>query len=189
MASIGDPVRGGRISRVSPGGVVTTVVRALPSSQTSPALGSLVSGVSSVAFIGHQLYALLSGAGCAHGVPDVPNGIIKVGHHGTWKLIANLSAFQAAHPVAHPDPGDFDPDGTWYSMISIGRARASQLALQAARPRAVLQPGPCLRFYQPSSLSRLSSMPKWWAISWMTVRRTWLATSCSVRQIAQIAWR
>ena len=43
--------------------------------------------------------------------------------------------------------------------------------------------------YQPSSLSRLSSMPKWWAISWMTVRRTWSATSCSVRQIAEIAWR
>ena len=120
--STGDPVRGGRISRVSPGGVVTTVVHALPSSQTSPALGSLVSGVSSVAFIGHRLYALLSGAGCAHGVPDVPNGVIKVGHHGTWKLIANLSAFQAAHPVAHPDPGDFDPDGTWYSMIAVDGA-------------------------------------------------------------------
>ena len=43
--------------------------------------------------------------------------------------------------------------------------------------------------YQPRSLSRLSSMPKWWAISWMTVRRTWLTTSCSVRQIAQIACR
>jgi hypothetical protein len=120
--STGDPVRGGRISKVSPGGVVTTVVNALPSSQTSPALGSLVSGVSSVAFIGHRLYALLSGAGCSHGVPTVPNGVIRVGPGGTWKLIANLSAFQAAHPVAHPDPGDFEPDGTWYSMISIGRA-------------------------------------------------------------------
>ena len=47
----------------------------------------------------------------------------------------------------------------------------------------------CPASYQPSSLSRLSSMPKWWAISWMTVRRTWPATSGSVRQIAQIAWR
>ena len=43
--------------------------------------------------------------------------------------------------------------------------------------------------YQPSSLSRSSSMPKWWAISWMTVRRTWSATSWSVWQIAQISWR
>jgi hypothetical protein len=30
--------------------------------------------------------------------------------------------------------------------------------------------------YQPSSSSRSSSMPKWWATSWMTVRRTWSAT-------------
>ena len=120
--STGDPVRGGRISKVSPAGVVTTVVKALPSTQTSPALGSLVSGVSSVAFIGHRLYALLSGAGCSHGVPTVPNGVIRVGPGGTWKLIANLSAFQKAHPVAKPDPEDFEPDGTWYSMISVGRA-------------------------------------------------------------------
>ena len=115
-------VRGGRIAKISPAGVVTTVVRALPSDQTTAATGSLVSGVSSVAFIGHRLYALLSGAGCSHGVPTIPNGVIKVGPHGTWKLIANLSAFQKAHPVAHPDPADFEPDGTWYSMIAIGRA-------------------------------------------------------------------
>ena len=113
---------GGRISKVSAGGAVTTVVNALPSSQTSPALGNLVSGVSSVAFIGHQLYALLAGAGCSHGVPTVPNGVIRVGSRGRWSLIANLSAFQALHPVANADPEDFEPDGTWYSMISIGGA-------------------------------------------------------------------
>jgi hypothetical protein len=110
------------ISKISPAGVVTTVVDALPSSQTSPALGSLVSGVSSVAFIGHRLYALLAGAGCSHGVPTVPNGVIRVGPGGTWQLVANLSAFQAAHPVAKPDRGDFEPDGTWYSMIAVGGA-------------------------------------------------------------------
>jgi hypothetical protein len=120
--STNDPMLGGRISKISPHGVVTTVVNALPSSQTNPASGSLVSGVSSVAFIGPQLYALLSGAGCSHGVPTVPNGVIKVGQHGKWNLIANLSAFQAAHPVANPDPEDFEPDGTWYSMIAIGSA-------------------------------------------------------------------
>ena len=43
--------------------------------------------------------------------------------------------------------------------------------------------------YQPSSARRSSSMPKWWATSWMTVRRTSPATSSSVRQMAQIAWR
>ena len=120
--STNNPMLGGRISKISPHGVVTTVVNALPSSQTNQASGSLVSGVSSVAFIGRQLYALLSGAGCSHGVPDVPNGVIRVGPGGTWKLIANLSAFQKAHPVAKPDPEDFEPDGTWFSMISVGRA-------------------------------------------------------------------
>ena len=113
---------GGRIAKISPSGVVTTVVKALPSSQTSDATGNLVSGVSSVAFIGHKLYALLAGAGCSHGVPSIPNGVIKVGRHGTWRMIANLSAFQKAHPVANPDPEDFEPDGTWYSMISIDGA-------------------------------------------------------------------
>src|SRR5438067_3059563 len=115
-----DPVSGGRISKISRAGAVTTVVKALPSSQSNPASGSLVSGVASVAFIGHQLYALLAGAGCSHGVPSIPNGVIKVGRYGTWRLIANLSAFLKAHPVAHPNPGDFEPDGTWYSMLAVG---------------------------------------------------------------------
>jgi hypothetical protein len=120
--STGDPVRGGRISKVSPGGVVTTVAMGLPSSQTSPAIGSLVSGVSSVAFIDHRLYALLAGAGCSHGVPDVPNGVVRVRRDGSWSVVADLSAFQASHPVANPDEEDFEPDGTWYSMIAVGRA-------------------------------------------------------------------
>jgi len=118
FGSENDPVLGGRISKVTPDGTVSTVVDALPSSQTSPALGNLVSGVSSVAFIGNQLYGLLAGAGCSHGVPDVPNGVFSVGAGGTWSLIANLSAFQAANPVANPDDDDFEPDGTWYSMAA-----------------------------------------------------------------------
>jgi hypothetical protein len=104
--STNDPVLGGRISKVTPGGVVSTVVEALPSSQTAPALGSLVSGVSSVAFVGHKLYGLLAGAGCSHGVPTVPNGVFRVGSGGSWTLIANLSAFLATHPPANPDDED-----------------------------------------------------------------------------------
>jgi hypothetical protein len=117
-----DPVLGGRISKITPARVVSTVVSALPSSQTSMALNNLVSGVSSVAFIGHQLYGLLAGAGCSHGVPDVPNGVIRVGAGGTWSMLANLSAFQATHPVVAPDDEDFEPDGTWYSMIALDGA-------------------------------------------------------------------
>jgi hypothetical protein len=117
--STNNPVLGGRISKVTPGGIRKTVVRGLPSSQTTAATGSLVSGVSSVGFIGHRLYALLAGAGCSHGVPNIPNGVIRVRKDGTWRMIANLSAFQAAHPVANPEAEDFEPDGTWFSMIAL----------------------------------------------------------------------
>src|SRR5206468_5194177 len=32
---------------------------------------------------------------------------------------ANLSAFQMSNPTAVVNPGDFEPDGTWYSMIAV----------------------------------------------------------------------
>jgi hypothetical protein len=113
-------VTGARISKIGPHGFRTTVVDNLPSSQTSAESGSLISGVADVAFIGNTLYALLAGAGCSHGVPSVPNGVIRVNANTSWTLIANLSAFQKNHPVANPEPDDFEPDGTWYSMIAIG---------------------------------------------------------------------
>jgi hypothetical protein len=114
-------VTGSRISKINANGVVTTAVDNLPSSQTNPDTGSLISGAADVAFIGNTLYVLLAGAGCSHGVPQVPempNGVIRVNADGTLDLIANLSAFVMAFPVAHPNPDDFEPDGTWYSMIA-----------------------------------------------------------------------
>jgi hypothetical protein len=108
-----------RISKISPTGVRTTVVDDLPSSQTSTASGSLVSGVGDIEFIGNTLYAILAGAGCSHGIPSIPNGVIRVNSNGTWTLIANLSAWQQTHPVANPEEDDFEPDGTWYSMVNV----------------------------------------------------------------------
>jgi hypothetical protein len=116
------PYTGGftaRISKISPGGTVTTVVAGLPSSQTNPLSGSLVSGVSDVAFIGNTLYALLAGAGCSHGLAGTTNGILRVNSNGTTALVADLSAFQKANPVVNPDEDDFEPDGTWYSMVAV----------------------------------------------------------------------
>ena len=63
------PYSGGftaRISKIDPSGVRTTVAQGLPSSQTSPLLGSLVSGIADVAFINDELYALEAAAGCSH---------------------------------------------------------------------------------------------------------------------------
>ena len=113
-------VTGARISKIGPHGFRTTVVDNLPSSQTNAESGSLISGVADVAFIGTNLYAVLGGAGCSHGVPAVPNGVIRVFPSSRWSLIANLSRFLMNHPVANPEPGDFEPDGTWYSMIAVG---------------------------------------------------------------------
>ena len=111
---------GSRISKINHAGVVTTVVDHLPSSQTAATQGSLVSGVGDISFIGNTLYAVLSGAGCSHGVVSIPNGVIKIAPNGTWSMIANLSEYQMSHPVANPEPDDFEPDGTWYSMINVG---------------------------------------------------------------------
>jgi len=109
---------GSRISRIDASGHVETFVDRLPSSQAE----GLASGVADVAFVGRTLYAIFAGAGCSHGVPSIPNGVIRINADRSWTMIANLSAFQQAHPVANatdPITGDFEPDGTWYSMIAV----------------------------------------------------------------------
>ncbi len=110
---------GARISKIDEDGERSTVIDHLPSSQTSPGSGGFVSGVADVAFIGDTLYALLGGAGCSHGVTGVPNGIIRVNPDGTSTPIADLGAFQKAHPVKNPEPDDFEPDGSWYSLVAV----------------------------------------------------------------------
>jgi hypothetical protein len=51
-------------------------------------------------------------------VQGFPNSVIRVRRDGRWRLVANLSRFLKRHPVANPAPGDFEPDGTWYSMVT-----------------------------------------------------------------------
>lgn len=113
---------GGRISRVDSNGVRTTVTDKFPSSTTSANLGNLVSGVADIAFIGNTMYVLTAGSGCSHGVRNSTNGVFRLSANGVPILLADLSAFQKAHPVAHPAVGDFEPDGTWYSMIAVGQS-------------------------------------------------------------------
>lgn len=110
---------GSRISRINPAGIRETYIDNLPSSQTSPAQGSLISGVADVAFVGQTLYALLGGAGCSHGVADIPNAIIRANSNKSWSMVANLSNYLMNNPVVNPEEDDFEPDGTWYSMINV----------------------------------------------------------------------
>jgi hypothetical protein len=113
------PYTGGdnaRISTLDADGQRTSVVEGLPSDRTSPALGSLVSGVADIAFVDDTLYYLLAAGGCSHGHPDVPNGIFRVNDDGTTELVADLSAFVKANPTAVQNPGDFEPDEGAYGL-------------------------------------------------------------------------
>jgi hypothetical protein len=109
---------GGRISRVDSNGNRSTLTDQLPSSNANPAIGGDVEGVADVAFIGSTLYALVAGGGCGHGVPSKPNGVYRISASGMPTLVADLGAFQHAHPTDHTNPGDFEPEGTWYSMVA-----------------------------------------------------------------------
>ncbi len=113
----------GRISAVNVAtGVRTTIVRNLASSQTTAASGAFVSSVADVAFLHGTLYALMAGAGCSHGLAGTFNSIQRIGPGGSHTPIVNLSRFVKTHPVAHPNPEDFEPDGTWYSLVAVGNA-------------------------------------------------------------------
>ncbi|HLN72579.1 MAG TPA: ScyD/ScyE family protein [Prolixibacteraceae bacterium] len=105
----------GSIIKISPEGVVTTVASGLPSQVN--ALG-FTSGVADIAFIGSQLYALVS-AGCSHGNGDFPSSVVKVNSDGTWTVVADISAYLKSNPVAAPEKEDFEPDGSLYSMVNV----------------------------------------------------------------------
>src|ERR1019366_6458867 len=87
--------------------------------QAKPTPGSAVMGVADVAFMGHTLYAITAGAGCSHGLAGTDNGVLRVNPNGATSMVADLSVFQKRKPVANPNPDDFEPDGTWYSMIAV----------------------------------------------------------------------
>jgi hypothetical protein len=114
------PYTGGpnaRISKIDKSGTRTTVASGFPSTQD--AMGDLI-GVNDVAFIGDTLYALVSGGGCSHGNPNSPNGIAQVNRNtGKWSLIADEGEFLKTHPAKYESAGDFEPDGTFYSMIAV----------------------------------------------------------------------
>ncbi|MEO7361731.1 MAG: ScyD/ScyE family protein [Gemmatimonadaceae bacterium] len=106
-----------RITTVSPAMVQSTLVSGLPS--TINAMG-FVSGVSGLEFMDGSLYAIIDGAGCSHGHLDIPNEIVRVNTiTGSLTPIANLSAFYMSHPTLNPEPDDFEPDGTPYSMVGV----------------------------------------------------------------------
>ncbi|HEY8831789.1 MAG TPA: ScyD/ScyE family protein [Gemmatimonadaceae bacterium] len=105
----------GRISRIDRRGNRTTFASGFPSAVNG---FQDYLGVADVAFVGDKLFALVAGGGCSHASQTVPAGIAAVSRSGSWSIISDLSLWQATHPVAHPNPADFEPDGSWYGMIS-----------------------------------------------------------------------
>jgi hypothetical protein len=106
----------GRISRFDKAWHRTTIASGFPSAVS--AQGDL-QGVADLTWVDGQLLALLAGGGCSHGNAGVPNGVALVNtHNGSWQIIANLSKFIQTHPVKYPSPPDFEPDGTFYSMVA-----------------------------------------------------------------------
>jgi hypothetical protein len=90
------------------------VAGGLPS--TSDQIGGIL-GVEDLAILGGQLYASIDGGGEAHGNASQPSGVYRIQENGEAELVADLSAWVRANPVAHIPP-DFDPDAAGYSLVA-----------------------------------------------------------------------
>lgn len=115
------PYHGGptaTVTRIAQDGEKTVVVSGLASAISSLPSGDTL-GASDVEFLGNNLYVLVAGGGCSHGNPGAPAGIVRANvRQGTWEYISDLSEFLRDNPVENPDPEDFEPDGSLYSMMA-----------------------------------------------------------------------
>lgn len=108
----------GRISRIDKAGNRTTIADGLPSAVSSNPTKDTM-GVSDVAFLNGQLYAVTAAGGCSHGNPDTPNAIYRVNiHNGSFTMIADLSEFLQTHQAMYENAADFEPDGVFYSLTA-----------------------------------------------------------------------
>src|SRR3984957_16881982 len=110
-----------RISKISPGGKVTTVASGFPSVSIGPMGANGTIGAADVVFLDGNLYALIGGGGFSHGnpLPKDSTGIAKVDlKSGNWHLIADIGAWLKTHPSKFESMDDFEPDGTLYSVIA-----------------------------------------------------------------------
>jgi len=121
-ADILGPFMGGPTGAVAKieNGCAVAYVTGLPS--TADAMGEVL-GVEDVAFLSGDLYIAADGGGPAHGNPDQPAGIYKANADGTATVVADLSAYLRANPVANI-PGDYDPDADGYRMVADETAGA-----------------------------------------------------------------
>jgi plastocyanin len=102
------------VASIDATGCPVAVATGLPSTVTGT---GEVLGAEDVAILGDQLYVAVDGGGPVHGNPDAPAGIYRISADGTSTLIADLSAWVRANPVATIPP-DHDPDAAGYTMLA-----------------------------------------------------------------------
>jgi DNA-binding beta-propeller fold protein YncE len=124
MFTVAGPYQGGytaRVSRILPNGTRETVADGLPGFRDGFGDGL---GVSDIAWIGRDMYALIEGGGCTRGLPDDPAGIVRIRADGSYTYVADITAFVRANPVANEPAcgpeGDCEPDGVPHSMLADG---------------------------------------------------------------------
>jgi hypothetical protein len=112
------PGNTGRVVRIPAPGVVQVVADGLPSLASNLLIGGDRIGAAAVGFRGLRLYALVSGGGCSAGHPSEPNGLYRVFAGGATQPVVDLGNFLRSN-VDSKDPAapDFEPDGTWYSLL------------------------------------------------------------------------
>jgi hypothetical protein len=95
-------------------GCPVLVAGGLPSAVES--LGGVL-GAEDLAILNDQLYVSVDGGGPVHGNADQPSGVYRILADGSSELVADLSAWVRANPVAEI-PGDLDPDAAGYSIVA-----------------------------------------------------------------------
>ncbi len=105
----------GQVYRVDPSGHVSVFVDGLPSTRDQ-FRGK--QGVSDVKWVDGKLYALIAGAGQAHGNPDSETGILRVEADGSWEQLAFIGPWHRAHPVANEVP-HFFPEASLFAFTWV----------------------------------------------------------------------
>ncbi len=115
VAIAGRPGPNAGVARIE-GGCPSLIAEGFPAYRI--AFGG-VTGVADVAYLGDQLYALVSGGDIDGG--SLPNGLYRLDGTGRAELVANISAFIRDNPVVEK-PGDYDTDGQPYAMLAMDDA-------------------------------------------------------------------
>lgn len=108
----------GRVSSFDRFGNGAIVSDNFPSALSADGTSQL--GPADVEFYRDYLHVLGSGGGCSHGHPshEEDNLIYKIFPDGTRQRFVNISDFVKNFETANPEPDDFEPDGTPYSMVT-----------------------------------------------------------------------